>query len=239
MQHVQEQTAPTEEEEESEKEEESSDEEMKAPVSEMSNMSLDEDRPAYSRVKSDPQNPYHPSPASAHPASPSNLGSVRPETVPVLPAHMQQPFFMPPNPAAPTSGPYAAYAPAPIPPWNGQYPPAASPSSAQHQSPHPATPQAAPHTQGGSNGPPMAPPPRRSGPTFNTIHGDYTKVDQSVHSTNIGSGNSHNTLIQDSYNDNSVKSYAQPGKLDVCRFYRGDFDPLLLAPKPKKQGRMR
>ena len=223
MQQVQEQTAPSEEEEDNSDEEEQDPETM-APVSittGMSNMSLDEDRPAYSRVKSDPQNPY---PTSAHPASPSNLDSVRPESVPVLPEHMQQPFFMPPNPAASTSGPYAAYAPAPIPSWNDQHPPAASPSSAQHQSPHPATPQTAPYTQGGSDGPfggpPMSPPPRRSGPTFNTIHGDYTKVDQSVHSTNIGSGNTHNTIIQDSYNDNSVRSYAQPSKLDICRLSR-------------------
>jgi hypothetical protein len=240
MQQVQEETAPApgeeEDSEEDSSEEEEQDPRMAAPASlntGMANMSLDENRPAYSRVKSDPQNPFHPSPASAQTPSPPNLDHFRPESVPYLPEHARQPFVMPPNPAAPTSGPYAAYAPASIPPWNGQHPQATSSASPERQSsiptpPHPGTgpgPYAPPHTavpQGGANGAyggaPAAPPPHRpSGPVFNTINGDYTKVDQSVHSTNIGSGNTHNTLIQDSYNDNSVKSYAQRGKSDVCR----------------------
>ena len=188
----------------------------------MSNMFLDENRPAYSRVKSHPQNPHHPSPASVHTTSPD---PIRPESTPYLPEHMHQPFVVPPRPATPSSGPYAAYAPASIPSWNGQYPSAASSASAERQTPHTETPNAAPHTQAGENGAyrgaPMVPRPSRlSSPVFNTIHGDYTKVDQSVHSTNIGSGNPYNMLIQDSYDDNSMKSYAQPGKLDVCRWSR-------------------
>ena len=228
MQQIPKQTAPkaAEEEDSEESSEEEQDPRMTDPASintGMSNMSLDENRPPYSRVKSDPQNPYPPSPASAHTVSPD---PVRPESVPDLPEQMHQPFVMPPGPAAPTSGPYA-YAPASIPSWHGQHPPAASSASAERQSP-PDTqiPYAAPHTQAAANGayggPPMAPPtpPTPSGPVFNTIRGDYTKVDQSVHSTNIGSGNTHNTLIQDSYNDNSVRSYARPGKLNVCRLSR-------------------
>jgi len=229
---------------------------MTAPVSidtEMSNLSLDENRPAYSRVKSDPQNSY---PSSAQAASPLNLDQFRPESVPALPEHMQQPFVMPPNPASPTSGPYAQYAPAPIPLWSSHGRQPTTPAFPERQSsfppPHPGTasgPYAAPYAarqgmaQGGANGayggPPMAPPPpRSSGPVYNTIHGDYNKVDQSVHSTNIGSGNTHNMLIQDSYNDNSVKTYAQPGKSYICRRLKTFGDRLSLAPRPKRQGRM-
>lgn len=232
MQQVQEHTTPKpaqEEDSEASSEEEEQDPNMTAPVSlntGMANLSLDEDRPAYSRVKSDPQNPQNLSPASAHTASPSNPEPVRPGSVPYLPEHVQQPFVIPPNPPPPTAGPYAAYAPAPIPPY-GQHPATSSAPPPRHSSnptspysgtaPRPyAPPQGAANgAYGGASMPP--PPPRPSGPVFNTINGDYTKVDQSVHSTNIGSGNTHNTFIQDSYNDNSVKSYAQPGKLDVCR----------------------
>jgi len=241
MQQVQEHITPKPAEEEDSEENSSEDEEQNprttAPVSidtEMSNLSLDEHRPPYSRVKSDPQNPY---PASPHTAPPLNPDRFRPESVPAVPAHMQQPFVMPSNPAAPTSGPYAPYVPAPIPPWSSHGQPPTTPASPERQSsfptpPHPGTapgPYAAPYAahqgipQGGANGayggPSMAPPPpRSSGPVYNTIHGDYNKVDQSVHSTNIGSGNTYNTLIQDSYNDNSVKNYAPPpGKLNVCR----------------------
>jgi len=158
----------------------------------ISNMSLDENFPTYSRVKSDPQNP---SPASALTASPD---PARQESTPCLPEHMQQPFVMPPSPGptTPTSGPYATYAPESIPSWNGQHP------SAESQTPHTGTPHAVPHTQGGLNsayrGIPMAPPPPPpSGAVFTTIHGDYSKVDKSVHLVNIGSGNTHNTLIQE------------------------------------------
>jgi hypothetical protein len=146
---------------------------------------------------------------------------------------MQQPFFMPPGPATPISGPYAPYAPVPIPSWNGQHPPPAPSGAAAPQPPHMGTPYATPPMQGGSNGPysaaPAAPSPQPSGPTFKMIHGDYTKVDQRVHSTNIGSGNTDNILIQDSCNDYSVKSYAQPSKSDASRMfivivYQEDFD---------------
>ena len=89
-------------------------------------MSLDKDRPSYLRVKSDPQSPYHPPPVPAHSASPSNLNPDRPESVPDLPEHMQQPFVMPPNPGTPTSGPYATHVPALIPSWDEQHPPAAT-----------------------------------------------------------------------------------------------------------------
>jgi hypothetical protein len=56
---------------------------------------------------------------------------------------------------------------------------------------------------------------------FNTIHVNDNKVDydQTVHSTNIGFGNRHNVVIQDSYNNNSVRSYAP--------------EP---APRPKRRG---
>ena len=156
----------------------------------MSNMSLDENYPAYSRVKSDPQSP---SSASAHTASPD---PARQESAPSLPEHMQQPFVMPPG-ATPTSGPYAAYAPAPIPSWNVQHPSGVFFAPTESQTSHTGTPHATPHTQGGANGgTPMAPPPP-SGAVFTTIHGDYTKVDKTVHLTNIGSGNTHNTLIQE------------------------------------------
>ncbi|KAF8954929.1 hypothetical protein BDZ97DRAFT_1765621 [Flammula alnicola] len=54
-------------------------------------------------------------------------------------------------------------------------------------------------------------------PIFRNIHGDYTKIDNSGHTTNLGSSNTHNTLIKDSYNDNSFKSYAPaPRSLSFC-----------------------
>ena len=142
MQQVQKQTAPAKEEE---------DPRMTVPVSittGMSNMSLDEDCPAYLQVKSDPHDLYH-SAASAHSISPSNLDPVQPERIQDLPEHM------PPNPAVSTSGPYTMYAPASITPWNSwnyPLPPAASPSSAKRlSSPHPGTPHTVPHSiQGGS-----------------------------------------------------------------------------------------
>jgi hypothetical protein len=72
MKQVQEQTAPAHEQEESSDEAEQ-DPRITDPASlntGMSNLSLDQNRPAYSRVKSDPQNPYHPASASAYTASP-------------------------------------------------------------------------------------------------------------------------------------------------------------------------
>jgi len=173
---------------------------------EMSNLSLDESRPAYSYVKSEAQNPYHPFPAPGDAASPLNPDRFRPESVPALPEHMQRPFIMPPNPAAPTPGPYAAYAPASIPPWHsdGQQTSAASPASASSKLQF-------------SIAPVALPPPPLSPPIYNAIHGDYIKVDQSAHATNIGPGNAHSMTNQDSYDDNSVKKHEQPGKLDGYR----------------------
>ncbi|KIM38275.1 hypothetical protein M413DRAFT_448010 [Hebeloma cylindrosporum] len=239
-----EQTVPEREEEDSVSEEESTEEEeeeaqdprMTTPTNGMSNLSLDEDRPAYSRVKSDPQNPYpHPTGTASSP----NQEPARSESLPVLPEHMRQPFAMPPNRIAATSGPYARYAPASIPPWNGHH--GQQSTAPATPEPQPSIPSAPPGPAPGAyaapqgeapNGayasarmapppPPPPPAPRRPGPVFNTIHGDYTKVDQTVHSTNIGSGNTHNMVIQDSFNDNSAKSYAPP------------------APKARKQGRLR
>ncbi|KAF9477012.1 hypothetical protein BDN70DRAFT_922872 [Pholiota conissans] len=43
---------------------------------------------------------------------------------------------------------------------------------------------------------------------FNTYHGDVQKVDQRHHYSNFASGNQHNTLVKNSYNDNSIQSYA-------------------------------
>ncbi|KAF9540466.1 hypothetical protein CPC08DRAFT_804577, partial [Agrocybe pediades] len=47
---------------------------------------------------------------------------------------------------------------------------------------------------------------------FGDIKGDYKKTDQSGHNTFLNSGNMANTFIRDSYNDNSVQSYAAPTK---------------------------
>ena len=44
------------------------------------------------------------------------------------------------------------------------------------------------------------------GPNFNTIYGNVTKHDDTVHNTNIDSFNTQNTTIQDSFNDNSFHS---------------------------------
>ena len=147
MKQVQEQTVPCSAHEEDSEGDSSKEEEqsprMTAPASlntGMSNMSLDENYPAYLRVKSDPQSP---SPASAHTASPD---PARQESSPSLPEHMQQSFVMPLG-VTRTSGPYAAYAPASIPSWNVQHPSAMSFVSAESQT-HTGTPHAAPHTQG-------------------------------------------------------------------------------------------
>jgi len=78
--------------------------------------------------------------------------------------------------------------------------------------PNPQTPQATPFF-GGSPvsaefGIPLSA--VQGGAIFNNINGDYMKVDNSVNTTNIGSGNTNNTLIKDSYNDHSIESFAPP-----------------------------
>ena len=46
-----------------------------------------------------------------------------------------------------------------------------------------------------------------SAPVFSTINGPFTKVDNRHHIMNIASGNTNNTLIEDSYNDDSVQTF--------------------------------
>ncbi len=45
-------------------------------------------------------------------------------------------------------------------------------------------------------------------PVFNTFNGPYTKYDNRHHISNIGSGNTSNTLIKDSFNDQSLQALA-------------------------------
>ncbi|KAF8167137.1 hypothetical protein B0H34DRAFT_680413 [Crassisporium funariophilum] len=45
-----------------------------------------------------------------------------------------------------------------------------------------------------------------SGPIVRTIHGNLTKYDNTINTTNMNSGNVENNLIQDSFNDNSVNT---------------------------------
>jgi hypothetical protein len=135
------------------------------------------------------------------------------------------------NSAAPFWSQHPAFPPAANTQLNGlQRQTAASSTSSTDQSSSPTAQQWVPGTytpphsnhwgtpQHSINDAAMAPPPPPppSGPVFNTIHGNYNKFDQSVHSTNIRSGNTHGVLIQDSYNDNSVKSYApEPGQFTL------------------------
>ena len=47
-------------------------------------------------------------------------------------------------------------------------------------------------------------------PVFNTFNGPYTKYDNRHHISNLGSGNTSNTLIKDSFNDQSLQTFAPP-----------------------------
>jgi len=57
------------------------------------------------------------------------------------------------------------------------------------------------------------------GPKFNTIYGDVTKHDDTVHNTNMNSFNTKNNTIKDSFNDNSFHSSVTQNKAPKKREY--------------------
>ncbi|KDR86124.1 hypothetical protein GALMADRAFT_403215 [Galerina marginata CBS 339.88] len=165
---------------ESEEEESDQDTRMRDPLTNnMAQLSLnDELRPAFSRVKSDPQLPS--TTASTHPnESFKRLEPRQAESSQNLPSRLREPFTNSTAEGNPRPPPYL------------QVPnvPRAASSIPQEFGFHPGV------TVQGS-------------PIYNDIDGNVTRVDNSYNTTNIGSGNTHNTLVKDSYNDGSIKQYA-------------------------------
>ncbi|KAF4611638.1 hypothetical protein D9613_004575 [Agrocybe pediades] len=115
------------------------------------------------------------------------------------------------HPASPDSSMYGHTRPPTSP--MGSRGPNSSTSKPQRQPPGPASPsfdaQSVPKAFGIQPSF-IRPHPAGGSVVFNDIRGNYNKTDQSVHNTIVGSGNTTNTLVQDSYNDNSVRSYAAP-----------------------------
>lgn len=160
----------------SESEEDREDKRMRDPIANgMATLSLNEElRPAYSRNKSDPQLSQPTETTSSNLAVP-RIDPRHAESTQDIPQRLKEPFVVNPS---------SSYVP----------PPYEQRSQGPPQTPSSTVPAA-------FGLPPAA---LQSGPVFRDIYGDYTKVDSSVNNTNINSLNTHNTLIQDSYNDKST-----------------------------------
>ncbi|KAF9555585.1 hypothetical protein CPC08DRAFT_124242 [Agrocybe pediades] len=163
-------------------------------------------RPAISRVKSAPPLEDTSSETSNHRPPISNPNPRLSESTQELPAHIQYPFKCA-DPALPRL-PFQSSSPYTDP--DGYARPDLNPSTSkpERQPLGPASPSS------GAQSVPEAfgikpsfikPPPSGGNIVFNDINGDYSKTDQSVHNTFLNSGNTANTLVLDSYNDNSVR----------------------------------
>ncbi|KAF4611640.1 hypothetical protein D9613_004577 [Agrocybe pediades] len=207
-------------------------------------------RPAISRVKSAPPPEDASPGTSGHRPPISNLNPRLAESTQDLPAHIRYPFAytnnsaVPPfssqysprtaphsNPNIPAGAHPQAHPASPDSSMFGHTRPPTSPmgsrgpnpstSNPERQPPGPASPsfsaQSVPEAFGIQ---PSFIKPHGGSIIFNDIRGNYNKTDQSVHNTTVGSGNTTHTLVQDSYNDNSVRSYAAPRPVKDKRYRR-------------------
>ncbi|KAF8194098.1 hypothetical protein BJ912DRAFT_959323 [Pholiota molesta] len=152
--------------------------------------------PTYSRVKSDSQFPLRTNESISEVMN-RNI-PVHTESAEEVPQHMKEGVIM---------GQAPPFFPGAHPPQSYSRPPqATSPSSSASSS--------STLAQFGLDNKPDA----IQGPAvFNTYHGGLNKYDNSHHITNIDSGNTHNNLVKDSYNDNSIQSYAASPQSEPAR----------------------
>ena len=167
--------------------EEEEDKRMEGSVThDMAHLSLNEKQhPAFSYNKSDPQLPQ---PTQSHQPDPASPNMARQsESTEYLPQHLKEPPFVE------IPGPAFAHQP--------QQQAPQGPSR-----PHPPANISFDFKDTAFHG---------TGPNISVVNGDTTSVDNSVHTNNYGSYNSHNTHVQDSYNDSSHNVDAAPAPAAV------------------------
>ncbi|KAF9546379.1 hypothetical protein CPC08DRAFT_379104 [Agrocybe pediades] len=199
----------------------------------MANLTLNDTlRPAISRVKSAPPlEDASPGPSNHRPPI-SNPDPRLAESTQDLPAHLRYPFAYTNNSAVP---PFSSQYSARTAPHSNPNIPAGAPDSSMYGHTRPPTsPMGSRGPNSSASKPERQPPgpasasfdaqsvpeafgiqpsfikPHGGNVVFNDIRGNYNKTDRTVHNTIVGSGNTTSTVVQDSHNDNSVRSYAAP-----------------------------